>query len=217
MAAMTSMPTLPMITKALLAATPEEVAEWMAACQQVAPMPLKKSKKSKKSDDGETPHARRATNSSGPTAWNVLLAETWHEMAAEVGVFYAEFMEGVDESDEKAMKKAKKAFGEAAGAAGAGYQAAMKEASHRKSQIEGTEPKPAKAKAKAKEEQTPAPTLSEDEKLAKKLGMSLKTVDDVPYLVDVSGNAFWLSDDNKSKGERAGLFLEESEEIDFGQ
>jgi hypothetical protein len=215
---------LPMITKALLAATPEEVAEWMAACQQVAPVPAKKGKKS---DDEDSP--RRVTNSDGPTAWNMLLAETWHEMAAVVGVDYASFMEGVDESDEKAVEKAKKAFGKAAGAKGVGYQAAMKEASRRKKDIEGAEEKPKKTK-KVKTPVTPPPSPAEAEedevnemqhKFAAEQDMTVQIFEGALFLVSkrVAGKkgseAFFMGNDNKSLGERAGLFMWETKEVDY--
>jgi hypothetical protein len=226
--------TLPMITKALLAATPEEVAEWIAACQEVAPMPLKKGKKSKKSkkSDEDTP---RPPKTPPKQDWNNFRQQFWHEMAAEVGVFYADFMKDVDESDEKAVEKAKKLFGKAAAEAGAGYQMAFKGAGaawEKKKEEGGVEKKPVKKSSKKETPPpTPQPEATEEteeaevskiqQSFAAKQGMTLQIFEGAAFLVSprVAGKkgseAFFMGDDNQSVGERAGKYMWDTEEVDY--
>jgi len=104
----------------------------------------------------------KTTNPTGPTAFNVLVRAAWIDMAGELGVFMDEY----DEDDEAAKDAAEKKFKKEAGAAGAGYQAAMKEASKRKAELEGKEYKgPNVKEPKVKAEKKPKDVVSAAEKL----------------------------------------------------
>jgi hypothetical protein len=99
------------ITEGLKAATPEEVASWMAACEAASG----KKKKAK------APKEEKNTNPTGPAEFNILIQAVWHEMAADAGV--------VGEHDD-AFKKASKEVGVT-------FQKARAEASRRKAEMEG--------------------------------------------------------------------------------
>jgi hypothetical protein len=126
-------------TEGLKDATPEAIKDWMRLCNEVASQYLDEA-----APKGEAaPKVKRATtNASGPAEWNVFLRATWHEMAAEAGVVIEEY----DEADASAKESAEKAFKKAAAAAGVSYQSAMKEASRRKAELEGSKPKVKKVK-----------------------------------------------------------------------
>lgn len=117
------------LTEGLKAASPEQLAAFFAAAE----LPAKKGKKAAKTAEEK---AKKTTNPEGPSAWNVFVNATWHEMAAEKGV--------VGEVHDAAFKKA-------SAAVGVTYQSAMKEASRRKAELEGKEPKEPKAKKEPKE------------------------------------------------------------------
>jgi hypothetical protein len=126
-------------TEGLKDATPEAIKDWMRLCNEVASQYLDETM------PAAAPKVKRATtNASGPAEWNVFLRATWHEMAAEAGVV----MEEYDEADASAKESAEKAFKKAAAAAGVSYQSAMKEASRRKADLEGSKPKVKKVAAK---------------------------------------------------------------------
>ena len=115
-------------TEGLKAASPEQLAAFFAAAE----LPAKKGKKAAKTAEEK---AKKTTNPEGPSAWNVFVNATWHEMAAEKGV--------VSEAHDAAFKKA-------SATVGVTYQSAMKEASRRKAELEGKEPKaPKEPKAAA--------------------------------------------------------------------
>jgi hypothetical protein len=111
------------LTAGLKAASPEEIAAFLAAAE----LPAKKAKKAAKTAEEKE---KKTTNPKGPSEWNVFVNATWHEMAAEKGV--------VSEVHDAAFKKA-------SAAVGVTYQVAMKEASRRKAELEGKEPKAKKA------------------------------------------------------------------------
>jgi hypothetical protein len=100
------------ITEGLKAATPEEVASWMAACEAASGKMKKKAK---------APKEEKNTNPTGPAEFNILIQAVWHEMAADAGV--------VGEHDD-AFKKASKEVGVT-------FQKARAEASRRKAEMEG--------------------------------------------------------------------------------
>jgi len=138
---------LEVFTAALKTASPEDKEAWFNACNEVAASltspPEPSSKKTK-----------AASNPRGPSEWNVFVNATWVEMAAAKGVFQEEGQ------DDKAFKKA-------AAAVGVTYQGALKEASARKSALEGAEPKK-KVKKAEKAENEPSLTLAQiKEKVAK--------------------------------------------------
>jgi hypothetical protein len=126
-------PTLADYTEAMKRATKEEAIAWIRACQELMDL------HPEAFPDREGPAAAKkgpsvkkpSTNSSGPTEWNLKVKEVQCELAELAGVDYASFFDGVGE-DETAQKKAQDAFNKAAGAVGAGWQIAMKEASIRK-------------------------------------------------------------------------------------
>ena len=135
-------------TEGLKAASPEHLAAWAAACTAAAEglgeAPAKKGKKAAKTAEEK---AKKTTNPEGPSAWNVFVNATWHEMAAEKGV--------VSEAHDAAFKKA-------SAAVGVTYQSAMKEASRRKAELEGKEPKaPKEPKAAAAVPKAPASPKAE--------------------------------------------------------
>jgi hypothetical protein len=94
---------------------------------------------------------KATTNATGPAAFNLLVRSTWIEMASKLGVSYTDLvrLDGVDQSDKTAMTKAEAAWKKAAGAAGATYQAAMKEAGNRQRAAAGKETLEAAKAAKA--------------------------------------------------------------------
>lgn len=144
---------LEVFTAALKTASPEDKEAWFNACNQVAASltspPEPSSKKTK-----------AASNPRGPSEWNVFVNATWVEMAAAAGVLQEEGQ------DDKAFKKA-------AAAVGVTYQSALKEASARKTALEGGEPKKVKKAEKAeKAEKQPSLTLAQiREKVANAKGL----------------------------------------------
>ena len=141
---------LEVFTAALKTASPEDKEAWFNACNQVAASltspPEPSSKKTK-----------AASNPRGPSEWNVFVNATWVEMAAAKGVLQEEGQ------DDKAFKKA-------AAAVGVTYQSALKEASARKTALEGGEPK--KVKKAEKAEKQPSLTLAQiKEKVANAKGL----------------------------------------------
>lgn len=217
------------VTEGLRVASADQIQAWMDACNEIAakyqgsvaaPTPAKKPAKEK----------RATTNTEGPKDWNVFVNSVQREMAAAAGV-------AVDELSEKELKEAAKKVG-------AGWQAALKEAAIRKrmeetgvdrSAAEMTlkEEKDAKKEKKAakgeKAEKKPkavAPTAT-PKKVSKKkaaeptleeqmaeLGMSVREVDGVKYIVDdSSGEAFTVNEDG-SFGDRVGIYDADAELID---
>ena len=144
---------LEVFTAALKTASPEDKEAWFNACNQVAASltspPEPSSRKTK-----------AASNPRGPSEWNVFVNATWVEMAATAGVLQEEGQ------DDKAFKKA-------AAAVGVTYQSALKEASARKTALEGGEPKKVKKAEKAeKAEKQPSLTLAQiKEKVANAKGL----------------------------------------------
>ena len=131
-------------TEGLKAASPEHLAAWAAACTAAAEglgeAPAKKGKKAAKTAEEK---AKKTTNPEGPAAWNAFINATWHEMAAEKGV--------VGEHDD--------AFKKAAAAIGITFAVARTEASRRKAELEGKEPKAPK-EPKAKKAASPKPEVA---------------------------------------------------------
>lgn len=123
-------------TAGLKNASPEQVADWFAQCQEIAVLfaPAPPSEAKTKAPKEKKP----VTNSTGPTEWNVFIQATWRSMAADSGVLFEDF-EG---------ETADKDFKEAAKKAGITYQGVMKEASRRKAEAEGRDPDVPKAKVK---------------------------------------------------------------------
>jgi hypothetical protein len=231
-AKMSSFQSLASFTRMLKTASPADVKEWMAVCEQV--MEKNGASVEKKTSGKTKTKSKRTSNSEGPTEWNAFKTKTWHEMAAQGGVIYEDFMKNVDQDDEKAVEKAKKLFGKAAAGVGAGYQAAMKEASRRKDEMEGRNhdeevaKKAAKkspkskaasiAKEEAEEEQEEQEEEEEEQsELAKKmaeLDMVLKNVDGTTYIVDKDGGEAYLVED-ETFGERCGAYDAKTGIIDF--
>jgi len=125
-------------TASLKAASPEEVKAWMEICSEVAGDYMAKGVKPK-----VVKEKKATTNETGPAEWNAFKNAVWREMAADHGIV-------CEDADE--FKKAVKAAGKDSGFS---YQDAMKEASRRKAQMEGKDPKvkvakEPKEKAKAK-------------------------------------------------------------------
>jgi len=240
-AKMSSFQSLASFTRMLKTASPADVKEWMAVCEQVMEKNGASVEKKTSGKNKTKSKSKRTSNSEGPTEWNSFKTKTWHEMAAQGGVIYEDFMKNVDQDDEKAVEKAKKLFGKAAAGVGAGYQAAMKEASRRKDEMEGRNhdeevaKKAAKkspkskaaaiAKEEAEEEQEEAESETEEEQeeeeeqseLAKKmaeLDMVLKNVDGTTYIVDKDGGEAYLVED-ETFGERCGAYDAKTGIIDF--
>ena len=241
-AKLSSFQSLASFTRMLKTASSADVKEWMAVCEQV--MEKNGASVTKKISGKTKTKSKRTSNSEGPTEWNVFKTKTWHEMAAQGGVIYEDFMKNVDQDDEKAVEKAKKLFGKAAAGVGAGYQAAMKEASRRKDEMEGRNhdeevaKKAAKKSPKSKvaaaaaakeeseseaeaeeaeEEQEEAEEEEEQSELAKKmaeLDMVLKNVDGTTYIVDKDGGEAYLVED-ETFGERCGAYDAKTGIIDF--
>jgi hypothetical protein len=141
---------LEVFTAALKTASPEDKEAWFNACNEVAASLTSPAEPSSKK-------TKTASNPRGPSEWNVFVNATWVEMAAAKGVFQEEGQ------DDKAFKKA-------AAAVGVTYQGALKEASVRKSALEGAEPKKKvkKAEKAEKAEKEPSLTLAQiKEKVAK--------------------------------------------------
>jgi hypothetical protein len=141
---------LEVFTAALKTASPEDKEAWFNACNEVAATLTSPAEPSSKK-------TKAASNPRGPSEWNVFVNATWVEMAAAKGVFQEEGQ------DDKAFKKA-------AAAVGVTYQGALKEASARKSALEGAEPKKKvkKAEKAEKAEKEPSLTLAQiKEKVAK--------------------------------------------------
>lgn len=138
---------LEVFTSSLKTASPEDKEAWFNACNEVAASltspPEPSSKKTK-----------TASNPRGPSEWNVFVNATWVEMAAAKGVFQEEGQ------DDKAFKKA-------AAAVGVTYQGALKEASARKSALEGAEPKKKVKKAEKAEKESSLTLAQIKEKVAK--------------------------------------------------
>jgi hypothetical protein len=128
------------LTAGLKAASPEEIAAFKKAAEGLGEAPAKKGKKAAKTAEEK---AKKTTNPEGPAAWNAFINATWHEMAAEKGV--------VGEHDD--------AFKKAAGAIGITFAVARAEASRRKAELEGKEPKAPK-EPKAKKAASPKPAAS---------------------------------------------------------
>jgi hypothetical protein len=237
---LSSFQSLASLTRMLKTASPAEVKEWMAVCEEVME---KNGASVVKKTSGKTKtktKSKRTSNSEGPTEWNVFKTKTWHEMAAQGGVIYEDFMKNVDQDDEKAVEKAKKLFGKAAAGVGAGYQAAMKEASRRKDEMEGRNheeevakkaakksPKSkavaaAAAKAESEDESEAEESEAEEEEqeqsdLAKKMAemnMVLKDVDGTTYIVDKDGGEAYLLEDG-TFGDRCGAYNAKTGIIDF--
>ena len=115
-------PSLAVFMDCLKTASPEEVKAWLVLSREVAGTAMaeleeeEKPKKVKK---------KATTNETGPAEWNVFVNTVWHEMAADQGI--------VGEHDAEFKKTCKDA--------GITYQSAMKEASRRKAELEGKQPK----------------------------------------------------------------------------
>ena len=129
------------ITEGLKAATPEEVAGWMAACEEVSGKTVSKAKSSKTKLTKEEKE-KKTTNPTGPAEFNAFIQAIWHEMAA---------VEGVVGDHDDAFKKASKEVGVT-------FQKARAEASRRKAEMEGkAAPVPKTPKVKAVSSPVPAP------------------------------------------------------------
>jgi len=150
------------LTAGLKAASPEQLAAFLAAAE----LPAKKAKKAAKTAEEKE---KKTTNPKGPSEWNVFVNATWHEMAAEKGV--------VSEVHDAAFKKA-------SAAVGVTYQVAMKEASRRKAELEGKEPKAPK-EPKAKKAASPKPEASAASSPAASAPASPKAESPVPKALPV--------------------------------
>ena len=139
-AASSAPPSLAVYTEAMKRASKEEAVAWIRVCQELMDShpeafpdreaPAAASAARPKAS--AAPKDKKTTNSSGPTEWTLKVKEVQRELAELAGVDYASFFDGVAEEDGSTQKKAQDAFNKAAGAAGAGWQIAMKEASIRK-------------------------------------------------------------------------------------
>ena len=205
------------MTEGLRLATPEEAKEWVETAQTILALygsaSVGKSLKTEKTEKT----AKTATNPGGPSEWNVFVQSTWQEMAAEKGVLMG------DGEDAKAL------FKKQAAAAGVSYQSAMKEAGRRKDVLEGrdTNEKQAKkvaAKEKRDAKKSAAPTAvkkaaapvkktTEAEDLMAELGIVVKEIDGISYMVCDDGEAFAINEDG-TMGERAGVYDADSNTIE---
>jgi hypothetical protein len=218
------------VTEALRLGSADEKKAWVSAAQEVinefaaAPAAAAAAKKPAKE-----PKAKRATtNADGPKDWNAFVNSVQREMAAAAGV-------DVDGLSVEELKEAAKKVG-------AGWQAALKEASIRKRMLEkgeersvaeaalAAEKSEAKAKKAAKKEgeEKPAPKKaaaapkpkkskkaepSLEEQMAE-LGMSVREIEGVRYIIDdASGEAFTVNEDG-SFGDRVGIYDADAELID---
>lgn len=218
------------VTEGLRLASADEIQAWMDACNEVAAK-FGGKVSSAAPKKAAAPKKRATTNTEGPKDWNAFVNSVQREMAAAAGV-------DVDGLSAEELKEAAKKVG-------AGWQAALKEASIRKRMLEkgeersvaeaalaaekseakakkaakkeGMEEKPAAAKKaaaapkpkKAKKAATP----SLEEQMAE-LGMSVREVDGVKYIVDdASGEAFTVNEDG-SFGDRVGVYDADAKLID---
>lgn len=171
----------------------------------------------------KSPKTKRATtNTEGPKDWNSFVNSVQHEMAASAGV-------DVDGLSEKEFKEAAKKMG-------AGWQEALKEAAIRKRMTEKGEErsvveiafkeekaaaKMKKADKKEKKPSTPKKATKSKksvetslEKEMAELGMSIREVEGVSYIIDdESGEAFTINEDG-SFGDRVGIYDAEIGVID---
>ena len=138
---------LEVFTAALKTASPEDKEAWFNACNEVAASLTSPAEPSSKK-------TKTASNPRGPSEWNVFVNATWVQMAAAKGIFQEEGQ------DDKAFKKA-------AAAVGVTYQGALKEASARKSALEGAEPKKKVKKAEKAEKESSLTLAQIKEKVAK--------------------------------------------------
>jgi hypothetical protein len=171
----------------------------------------------------KSPKTKRATtNTEGPKDWNSFVNSVQHEMAASAGV-------DVDGLSEKEFKEAAKKMG-------AGWQEALKEAAIRKRMTEKGEErsvveialkeekaaaKMKKADKKEKKPSTPKKATKSKksvetslEKEMAELGMSIREVEGVSYIIDdESGETFTINEDG-SFGDRVGIYDAEIGTID---
>lgn len=176
----------------------------------------------------KSPKAKRATtNTEGPKEWNSFVNSVQHEMAASAGVD----MDGLSEKE----------FKEEAKKVGAGWQEALKEAAIRKRMMEKgdersvvevalkEEKSAAKMKKADKKEKTPTTPKKTAKKTAEskesvkdtwlkkemaELGMSMREVEGVSYIIDdESGESFTINEDG-SFGDRVGIYDAEIGAID---
>ncbi len=156
-AAASAPPSLATYMEAMKRASKEEAVAWIRACQEMMDLHPeafegRDAPSAARPKASAAPKDKKSTNSSGPTEWNLKVKEVQRELAEAAGVDYASFFDGVGE-DEAAQKKAQDAFNKAAGAVGAGWQIAMKEASIRKKMEEkGLSREDAEAEAAAEAE-----------------------------------------------------------------
>ena len=188
-------------TEGLKAASPEHLAAWAAACTAAAEglgeAPAKKGKKAAKTAEEK---AKKTTNPEGPSAWNVFVNATWHEMAAAKGV--------VSEAHDAAFKKA-------SAAVGVTYQSAMKEASRRKAELEGKEPKAKKEPKAPKEPKAAAvpkaPASAKAESPAASVPASPKAASPAPKTLPAPTEAQIKAATLECDDEMRGLIREEHE------
>ena len=151
--AVTPLGCLQAFTAGLKTASPEDIKEWMAVFQEIAG-PLAPSVASPSAPASEKPkkEKKKPTNVRGPSEWNVFIQKTWVSMAAEIGIFYADFEN--HEAFLKAMAKTPVTF-----------NVARDEASRRKALLEGKDPNAPK-KTRAKKEKPASEMAAMKEKLA---------------------------------------------------
>ena len=222
---------VPAMIAALQSADPAELKQFLELVQGAAPAPAAKTPKASK------PKSEKLTNPEGPSEWNVYKKAVWREMAAGYGV-----VEEDDEAFKKACVAYKKAHPEAlisyqdsmkeagrrkdalegrdtaAKEAKKAAAAAAREAKKAGAEAPAVTPKkaaPKKAPGAPKKAAVAAPAAAEptaDEALAE-MGMKIKEVDGVKYLISDDGEAFSVTEDG-TMGERAGRYDPDSDAVD---
>lgn len=220
---------VPAMIAALQSADPAELKQFLELVQGAAPAAAAKTPKASK------PKSEKLTNPEGPSEWNVYKKAVWREMAAGYGV-----VEEDDEAFKKACVAYKKAHPEAlisyqdsmkeagrrkdaregrdtaAKEAKKAAEKAAREAKKAAAEAPAVTPKKAAPKkapgAPKKAAAAAAAELTADEALAE-MGMKIKEVDGVKYLISDDGEAFSVTEDG-TMGERAGRYDPDSDAVD---
>lgn len=162
---------------------------------------------------------RDPTNPSGPTEWNSLVESVRKSMIEDAGY-------EVPEDKESILKVAKKA--------GISYHSILKEASARKADMEGREPKPKKeknvveeskpkvekktekkeSKPKAKKEKTEADINAELKAAFEEMGMEEVIIDGTTYYMDKDTNNVFEKTGEYEFGDLVGVYDPETGEFE---
>jgi len=217
---------VPAMIAALQSAEPAELKQFLELIN-AAPAPA-----AAKTPKASKPKSEKLTNPEGPSEWNVYKKAVWREMAAGFGIV---------EEDDEAFKKACVAYKKEHPEALISYQDSMKEAGRRKDALEGRDtaakeakkaaekaareakkagveavtPKkaaPKKAPGAPKKAAVKPAELTFEEAMAE-LGMNIKEVGGVKYVIADDGEANYVTEDG-TMGERAGIYDPDSDAVD---